>query len=386
MNLSLRTAARIAWRETRSSLVKFLFVVLAVAAGVGALSGVRGFSESFHGMLTAEARTVMAGDLARAAVRNAVDAADCGARRAGGARRGLYLGHGNGFHGCVEIERRHPGAGGAESGRSFQVSLLRRDEIESANVAGGGADAGYRGRGRRPADAAEREGRRFGAGGRKRFARRWNHRTGARPHVGEPEHRAAVDDVPRGLRVDGLDANRQPRRGAIPVQAGAECSACRRSPAVDSQSAAGGDGYRLPAIASHHHGRSGPSHDVSEPDQPHRADCGRDRRGHGHARAPATEDGSHRRDEIAGRDIERNHPDLYHSDADAGGDGRARGGCGGAGRRRSFSAADQEILFPERGDGLARDGRSAGNRNRRVDHFTVHVAAAAWRFARFVPR
>src|ERR1700693_211923 len=64
MNLSLRTAGRIAWRETRSSLTKFLFVVLAVAAGVGALSGVRGFSESFHTMLTKEARTVMAGDLA----------------------------------------------------------------------------------------------------------------------------------------------------------------------------------------------------------------------------------------------------------------------------------------------------------------------------------
>ncbi len=64
MNLSLRTAGRIAWRETRSSLTKFLFVVLAVAAGVGALSGVRGFSESFHSMLTKEARTVMAADLA----------------------------------------------------------------------------------------------------------------------------------------------------------------------------------------------------------------------------------------------------------------------------------------------------------------------------------
>ncbi len=64
MNLSLRTAARIAWRETRSSLAKFLFVVLAVAAGVGALSGVRGFSDNFHAMLTREARTVMAADLA----------------------------------------------------------------------------------------------------------------------------------------------------------------------------------------------------------------------------------------------------------------------------------------------------------------------------------
>jgi len=63
VRLSLRTTARIAWRETRSSLAKFLFVVLAVAAGVGALSGVRGFSESFRATLVAEARTVMAADL-----------------------------------------------------------------------------------------------------------------------------------------------------------------------------------------------------------------------------------------------------------------------------------------------------------------------------------
>src|SRR5215469_14281168 len=63
MNLSLATAARIAWRETRSSSVKFTFVVLGVAAGVGALSGVRGFSQSFESMLTREARTVMAADL-----------------------------------------------------------------------------------------------------------------------------------------------------------------------------------------------------------------------------------------------------------------------------------------------------------------------------------
>ena len=63
MNLSFRTAGRIAWRETRSSLARFSLVVLAVAAGVGALSGVRGFSQSFKGMLTKEARTVMAADL-----------------------------------------------------------------------------------------------------------------------------------------------------------------------------------------------------------------------------------------------------------------------------------------------------------------------------------
>ena len=63
MRLSLRTAGRIAWRETRSSLTKFLFVVFAVAIGVGALAGVRGFSESVRAMLTSESRTIMAADL-----------------------------------------------------------------------------------------------------------------------------------------------------------------------------------------------------------------------------------------------------------------------------------------------------------------------------------
>ena len=63
MRLSLRTAGRIAWRETRSSLTKFLFVVFAVAIGVGALSGVRGFSESVRAMLNSESRTIMAADL-----------------------------------------------------------------------------------------------------------------------------------------------------------------------------------------------------------------------------------------------------------------------------------------------------------------------------------
>jgi putative ABC transport system permease protein len=56
-------AFRIAIRDLRASWTKFLFVVLAVAAGVGALTGVRGFSESFRGMLGKEARSLMAADL-----------------------------------------------------------------------------------------------------------------------------------------------------------------------------------------------------------------------------------------------------------------------------------------------------------------------------------
>jgi len=58
-----RTAAKIAWRETRASTGRFVFVILAVAAGVASLSGVRGFSESFHTMLQRDARTFMAADL-----------------------------------------------------------------------------------------------------------------------------------------------------------------------------------------------------------------------------------------------------------------------------------------------------------------------------------
>jgi putative ABC transport system permease protein len=57
------TATRIAWRETRASAVKFTFVILGVAAGVGALSGVRGFSEGFRSMLLREARQIMAADM-----------------------------------------------------------------------------------------------------------------------------------------------------------------------------------------------------------------------------------------------------------------------------------------------------------------------------------
>lgn len=62
-SFTLGAARKIAWREARASSFKFLFVVLAVAVGVGALTGVRGFSTSFRRMLNSEARTLMAGDV-----------------------------------------------------------------------------------------------------------------------------------------------------------------------------------------------------------------------------------------------------------------------------------------------------------------------------------
>jgi putative ABC transport system permease protein len=63
MNFPWSTAFKIAWREARSSSFKFLFVILAVAVGVGSLTGVRGFSRGFHEMLLSQARTLMAADL-----------------------------------------------------------------------------------------------------------------------------------------------------------------------------------------------------------------------------------------------------------------------------------------------------------------------------------
>ena len=61
--LSYRSAAKIAAREMHSSRGKFFFVILSVAIGVAALTGVRGFSASFRSTLLDRARSIMAADL-----------------------------------------------------------------------------------------------------------------------------------------------------------------------------------------------------------------------------------------------------------------------------------------------------------------------------------
>src|SRR5882757_3896017 len=61
--LTYRSAAKIAAREMRSSSGKFFFVILSVAIGVAALTGVRGFSSSFRATLLNRARSIMAADL-----------------------------------------------------------------------------------------------------------------------------------------------------------------------------------------------------------------------------------------------------------------------------------------------------------------------------------
>jgi putative ABC transport system permease protein len=61
--LSWSVALRIAWREFEAAPAKFLFVIVSVAIGVAALTGVRGFTESFQKTLLGQARTIMAADV-----------------------------------------------------------------------------------------------------------------------------------------------------------------------------------------------------------------------------------------------------------------------------------------------------------------------------------
>ena len=63
MGLTFTAALRIAFAELRAARGRFLFVVMAVSIGVGALTGVRGFSLAFRHMLLGQARTLMAGDM-----------------------------------------------------------------------------------------------------------------------------------------------------------------------------------------------------------------------------------------------------------------------------------------------------------------------------------
>jgi putative ABC transport system permease protein len=59
----LPTAAKMAVRELRATPAKFVFVVLAVAVGVAALSGVKGFGYGFRGMLLHNAKQLIAADV-----------------------------------------------------------------------------------------------------------------------------------------------------------------------------------------------------------------------------------------------------------------------------------------------------------------------------------
>ncbi len=55
---------RLAWREIRPALKKFLFMVTAIALGVGSLTGIKGFSHALDRAMARSARDLIAADLA----------------------------------------------------------------------------------------------------------------------------------------------------------------------------------------------------------------------------------------------------------------------------------------------------------------------------------
>ena len=61
--LGWKTAWKIAWRDLHASWAKFAFVIVAVALGVGSLTGMRSFSVVFQHTLLQQARNIMAADL-----------------------------------------------------------------------------------------------------------------------------------------------------------------------------------------------------------------------------------------------------------------------------------------------------------------------------------
>ena len=64
MKLKLAFEIRMAWREIRSAYRKFLFLVVAIALGVGALTGLKGVSRSLDRSIARSARNLVAADLA----------------------------------------------------------------------------------------------------------------------------------------------------------------------------------------------------------------------------------------------------------------------------------------------------------------------------------
>ncbi len=58
-----RLAAKLAWRDLRSTKARFLFALLSISVGVAALSGVRGACAAFQEMLLKDARMLLAADI-----------------------------------------------------------------------------------------------------------------------------------------------------------------------------------------------------------------------------------------------------------------------------------------------------------------------------------
>ena len=138
--LSYRSAAKIAAREMHSSRGKFFFVILSVAIGVAALTGVRGFSASFRSTLLNRARSIMAADLSARMFQQPTPEQQKGLDEI--AASGVEITPVTELLSMASsAEDARSAAGFAEGGRSGDVSVLWRGGAGAGWAAEDGADA-----------------------------------------------------------------------------------------------------------------------------------------------------------------------------------------------------------------------------------------------------
>src|SRR5512136_212860 len=61
--IPVRFEIRMAWRETRPALKRFIFLISIIALGVGSLTGIKGFSHALQRAMSRSARELIAADL-----------------------------------------------------------------------------------------------------------------------------------------------------------------------------------------------------------------------------------------------------------------------------------------------------------------------------------
>jgi hypothetical protein len=106
--LSYRSAAKIAAREMHSSRGKFFFVILSVAIGVAALTGVRGFSSSFPELCWTRRAALWRADLSARMFQQPTPEQQQGLDEIAAERRGDHAGDGAAFDGVVSPKTLDP--------------------------------------------------------------------------------------------------------------------------------------------------------------------------------------------------------------------------------------------------------------------------------------
>ena len=135
-------AWKMAWREARASAAKFVFVVFGVAAGVGALTGVRGFSAAFQDLLRRESRTILAADLTLRQF-TAPSEAQMEADRALARPRGSSHAHHRDRLDDARRARLYSGAGLGQGRRPARLPVLWPGETRTRSPAAGSAHRPY---------------------------------------------------------------------------------------------------------------------------------------------------------------------------------------------------------------------------------------------------